>query len=165
MASEEQRSDTDSDEQEQPRGRPPWMQSRIGQMPGGASPIDSEDIPEWAWNSPEYWYARYVELEKSYRDLGQIHQRQNMHHGNTAYQFAREAANDEELLDELLGLASIAVSVATLLFALRARDYHSFSTGVILGLSFVSMVLANRVHLPQALGRIRSTLSPPYGDN
>lgn len=130
--------------------------------PGGAKTVKSEQIPDWAWNSPEYWYGRYLELEKAYCDLGQQKYHQSMNQGHTAMSLARDAANNDDVLDELLGLAGIAVSIATITFALRGSGYHSLSSGVILGVSFAGMVLAQRVHLPEALGRIRTTIVSLY---
>ncbi len=141
------------------------MQSRFGMMPGGSQPLAAEQVPDWAWESPEYWYARYTELEKAYRDIGQQIHQQNMQQGNAAMMFARGGEENEDTLNEILGLASIAVSIGTLLFALRGVGYHSLSTGVILGISFVGMVIAQRIELPHALSRVKSILASLYPQN
>ena len=163
MSSESEKSSEQENQEDEGRGRrPPWMQSRFGMSPGGPPPIQAEQVPEWAKNSPEYWYARYVELEKAYRDLGMQTQQQNWQQNSRAMMWGDRAANNEGAVEELLSLGAIAVSIATLLFAFRGEGYHSLSTGVILGISFTGMVVAQRIHLPEMLGRIRSTLTPPY---
>ncbi|QKY20578.1 hypothetical protein B4589_009380 [Halolamina sp. CBA1230] len=154
-----------TENEEEHTGRPSWMSSRVGHMPGGPQPLENENIPDWAWESPEYWYARYVEIEKAYRDLAQMNQQQNWQSGTTAMSLAHEVSENEDLLDEILGLSGIAVSIATVLFALRGGGHISISPGVILGISFAGMVLAQRIQLPEALGKVKEIITPPYSSD
>lgn len=120
MANGNEQAKDGSEEQRPPdRGKPSWMNNRLGMgMPGGATPTDFGNTPDGVENEADFWRGQAVQLEKALQDMGNLHNHQMRQQSFFSHAGQDDGMSLEQLLRHLWsrGIELVGVFAAVVFF-------------------------------------------------
>lgn len=141
------------------RRRPPWMQSRLGTgLSDGAKAVEHEDIPDALIDDPLFWYGRYLELEKSYQDLGAILQDQRRKQQQQSFMRDTRKGDLEAFYDRARSIVGIFTGTLVILQLTNAEGIIQVSPEILIGSAIAITTVLDAISLPSFLSRVKNTI-------
>ena len=145
-----------SNEERQP---PSWAQTRLGSgLTGGAKSVEYENINEALMEDPLFWYGRYVELEKSYQDLGALLQKQQTQQRQQSFMRDAREGDLEAFYNQARSIIGIFTGTLVILQLATVEGIIQLSPEILIGSAIAITTVLDAISLPSFLGRVKTAI-------